>query len=132
MKKDKNKNNRGFSTLFVVILLGSAILSFALAISTSNFWSIQRSTAAKNSIQGKALVNACAEIALENIRQNNSYAGTNNITLNNNSCDYTVTNNGGASKKIIVSGTINTVISKLTIITNSFNPLTISSWLETQ
>ncbi len=122
--------SRGFSTLLVVILLGSVALTLALTLSTGSFWSIRGSIDTKNSNQAKSLVNACAEVALEVIRENNNYTGTNNVTLNSNTCSYTITNTGSTTRGIAVSGTVNGITRKLNIITNSFNPLVISSWQE--
>ena len=129
MKNTKNIKN-GFSTLLIVILLGSVALTLALTLSTSSVWSIKSSVDTKYSNQAKALVNACAEIALEAIRETNSYTGIGNVTLNNNTCNYTITNTGGTTRQIVVSGTVNGVVRKLDIATGSFNPLVISSWQE--
>jgi len=129
MKYSKNKT-KAFSTLFIVIIIGFIALSITLTLSTSGFWSIQGSINSKNSNQAKSLVNACAEIALENIRENNTYTGTGSLNLNNNVCDYTITNTGGTSRLISVSGTVKDVTRKITITTSTFNPLVISSWQE--
>ena len=76
IKNFKNKKIKGFSTLLVVILLGSISLTLALTLATGSAWSIRGSVDTKYSNQAKALVNACAEVALEEIRENNSFTGT--------------------------------------------------------
>ena len=128
----KFQRSGGFSTLLIVIILGSMVLSLTLALSTSSVWSIRGSTNVKNSNQAKALVNACAEVALEAMRENNSYVGTNSVTLSGNTCNYTVTNTGGTARGAVISGTVNNIIRKLNITTSSFNPLIISLWQEVQ
>lgn len=124
------QTSRGFSTLFIVIILGGIALSLTLALSTSSVWSIRGSIDAKTSNTTKSLVNACAEVALEAIRENNSYTGTNSVVLNNNTCTYTITNTDGTTRSITVSGTVSDITRKLSITTSSFNPLVISSWQE--
>ena len=126
----KTKKDRGFSTLLAVILLGSAALALVLGLSTSSMWSIKGSIDTKNSNKAKALVNACAEVALEMMRETNSYTGTGSVTLNSNTCTYTVTDTGGTTRTVVISGTVSGVVRKLTITTSTFNPLVISSWQE--
>ena len=130
MNNIAKQNQRGFSTLLIVILLGGVALSLTLALSTSSVWSIRGSIDSKTSNITKSLVNACAEIALEAMRENNSYTGTSNVLLNNNTCSYTVANTGGTTRSVIISGTVAGITRKINITTSSFNPITISSWLE--
>jgi len=128
--KIQNSTKKGFSTLLVVILLGGVALTLTLTLATSSLWSIRGSIDSKSSNISKSLINACAEVALEAMRENNSYTGTSNVLLNNNTCSYTVSNTGGSTRSVSVSGTINDVTRKLTITTSSFNPLVIASWQE--
>ncbi len=121
---------KGFSTLFIVIILGSAMLGFVFTLSVSSLWSLKTSSNIKNSNQSKALVNACAEVALEAIRTNTSYVGISDLILSNNICTYNITNTGGNNRLISVSGSAGNIVRKLEITTNSFNPIIISSWQE--
>lgn len=127
----KLRTSRGFGTLLIVILLGGVAFALTLTLSTSSIWSIRGSIDSKTSNAAKSLANACAEVALEAMRENNSYAGAGNVTLNGNTCSYTVANTGGATRSISVIGVINDITRKLSITTNSFNPLTIVLWQET-
>lgn len=135
MSKEINIMNKryaigGFSTLFIVIILGAIALSIALSLSTNSVLSIKGSTDTKSSNKTKALVNACAEVALEVMRENNSYTGTNSTTLDGSTCTYTVTNTGGTTRSLVISGSIDGVTRRLNITTGTFNPLVISSWQE--
>lgn len=121
---------KGFSTLFIVIILGSIALSVSIAMSTSSLWSVQGSISKKQETIARSTATACAEVALEMMRQNNNFSGSNSVTLDSNGCDYTVTNLGGDSRNISVTSTINGATRKLEIITDSFNPLNIVSWQE--
>lgn len=130
MRNFLKKENRGFSTLLIVILLGGVALTLTLTLSTSSVWSIRGSINSKTANITKALVDACAEVALESMREQNSYTGSGNVTLDGNSCSYAVTNTGGNSRSVTVIGTVNGITRRLAITTGSFNPLIISSWLE--
>lgn len=124
--------NRGFSTLLIVILLGEVALALTLTLYTSSFWSIQGSVDSRTSNTAKSLANACAEVALEAMRENNYYTGAGNVALNGNICSYAVTNTGGTTRLISVTGTVSGITRKLSIVTSSFNPLIISAWQEMQ
>lgn len=130
MRNFTRQNQKGFSTLLIVIILGGVALALTLTLSTSNLWSIQGSIYSKSSNTTKSLVNACAEIALEAMRENNSYTGTSNVVLNSNTCSYTVTNTGGTTRSVTASGTVRGITRKLSITTSSFNPLVVASWQE--
>lgn len=121
---------KGFSTLFVVIILGSIALSLAVSISTSSLWSVQSSILTKQENKARSVANACAEVALEAMKQNNSYTGSDTVSLGGENCDYTVTNTGGNSREISVVAVVDNVTRKLEITTDSFNPLNINSWKE--
>lgn len=124
-----NKNmNKGFGTLFIVIILGSASLALTLWITTSSFWSIRSSIDNTVGKQAKALTDSCADVALETMRENNSYFGTNTVTINNNTCTYTVANTGGNNRTISISGSIGSITKKLQITSTGFNPIVISNW----
>jgi len=68
------------------------------------------------------------EVALETMRENNNYAGTDNVTLQGSVCTYTVTNTGGTTRSITVSEVVRDITRKLLITTSTFNPLVIASW----
>lgn len=121
---------KGFSTLFIVIILGSITLSLALALSTSSLWSIQDSLVLKRAVIARSISNACAEVALETMRQNSSYVGSNSISLNGHDCDYTVSNLGGNNRNILVTTLVDNVENKIEIETDNFNPLNIVTWQE--
>jgi hypothetical protein len=132
MKNRINNKNNGFSTLLIVILIGSVALTLALTLSTSSVWSIKSSTDTKNGNITKAMANACAEVALEMLREDNNYIGSGSTTIDSNVCDYTVTNTGGTTRLIVISSVVNGITRRLNIETGSFNPLVISSWQEVE
>jgi len=132
MKNYNYIKNKGFSTLLIVILLGSVTLTLALTLSTSSVWSIKSSTDTRNGNITKAMANACAEVALEVLRENNNYTGSGNTMIDSNTCDYIITNTGGATRLISVLSVVNEITRKLSIETSSFNPLVVSSWSEVE
>lgn len=115
------------STLFLVaiggVVAGSLIL-LGLGFSKSSF-------ALDQSMQAKALANACAEEALEKIVESTPFSGSSTITLSNGSCSYTVTKLTGQNRTIIISGTVGTIIRKISISIDKITPnINVSSWQE--
>lgn len=125
---NKQLNKKGFSTLLVVVILGSIALGLILLIGTTSFWSVTGSIADKNSMQADQIANACAELALEVMRENNGFTGNASSVISNSSCDYTVANSGGNNRIIQVTGTVGSITRKIKIITDSFNPINVLSW----
>jgi Tfp pilus assembly protein PilV len=124
------KLKKGFSTLLVVIIIGVMVMGLILYISTTSYWSVRQSVDDKVAMQTEQMVNACAESALETMRENNSFTGGNSLTIGSDTCNYTVTNTGGNNRSINITSTIKNITRNLTITTSAFNPLVISSWQE--
>jgi hypothetical protein len=123
---------KGFSTLLLVIIIGSVALGLILMLSTNSLWLVKSSIDSKRSVQSKELSNSCAEIALEAIRENHNYTGMGTVNISDNICNYEIINTGGNNRSITVSSTVGGVVRKLQISTDSFNPLNINSWQEVQ
>lgn len=125
------KNQRGFitllSTLFLVtiggVVAGSLIL---LGLNSS-----RTSFALDQSAQAKALANACSEEALEKIQESTPFSGSATISLGNGSCTYTVIKLTGQNRTITASGTVGTIIRKISISIDKISPnINIISWQE--
>lgn len=118
----------GFSTLFLVIITGFVLFAMLLYMSTTSLWSIRTSIDDKTSMQTEQMVNACAESALEVLREDKNFIGSGSDSINSDTCSYTVTNTGGNNRLINITATIGSITRKLQITTSAFNPLVISSW----
>jgi prepilin-type processing-associated H-X9-DG protein len=102
----KNKiMKKGFSTLYIVIILGSVSLGLVLMMTTSNFWAVKSGIIVKKNSQSKALANACAEVVLELMRESNNFVGVGNVTIGTSNCNYNVTNIGGMNRSIYITST---------------------------
>lgn len=123
---------KGYVALISTIVVGAIGTAVAVSLLLLGTMYSQTSLVVQQSNQAKAITNACAEDALQQIRNNNAYIGTNNLSFSGiGTCNYTVTNNGGENRKIISSGNVNQNIRKIEIIINQLNPkIIISSWQE--
>ncbi len=114
--------------MLVVSAVGAAI---ALSLLLLGVGSSRTSFAVEQSNQAKALVSACAEEALQKIRDSVSFEGSGGLSLGQGTCSYTVTSQGGHNRTITAFGTVGTVIRKVNIIINKITPaIQVVSWLE--
>jgi len=77
------------------------------------------------------MADTCAEEALEQIRESDSFTGTNNVTIDSQSCSYTVTNTGGTTRSITANSTVNNITRRVSITITAISPsIVVSSWQE--
>lgn len=132
MDQEQLGNNRGGYIFLITVLVIGAV---GVAIATSLLWlglgSSKSSFALTQSNQAKALANACAEEALQQITNSISFSGTGNLALGQGTCTYTVTKLTGQNRTITASGTVGTIIRKINISINKITPnVVVTSWQE--
>jgi len=121
-----------FISLISVLILGAIGLSISIYIVLLSLASSKTSFSMSLSSQARMLANNCAEIALEVIRDNNSFTGVGTSSSPIGTCSYTVANTGGETRTIGVAATSSSVVRKLSITVTAINPAIITgSWQET-
>jgi len=126
----QNKKN-GYVTLVTVIIVGAVILSIVLFMIKSGLDATENSQASNSSTQARFLADACAEEALQQIRDNTSFTGTNSVNFSSNSCSYSVANTGASTRTINASSTILNETRKVRVYVSALSPkITLSSWSE--
>jgi acyl-CoA synthetase (AMP-forming)/AMP-acid ligase II len=131
MKKLKVPNNsqQGYIALLAVLIMGAASLAIALSLLIGGADNEQVSLITQQSIQARNLATACAEEALQQIHDNTAFTGTNNLTLGQGTCTYTVTNTGGSNRTVDATGSVNTVARKVKVyVTIGASNISITSW----
>ena len=127
---DKN-NQDGYIVIYSVVIISAIVLTIIFSVSWISLSSIKSSHVLINSKQSKAMANACAETALQNIRNDINYSGSDNLTINGNSCSYEVFNQGGKDRIIQAESSVSDNISKIKILIDKINPqINILSWQE--
>lgn len=120
----------GFGVLYIVIIIGSISLGLSLWLSSSSYFSVNSAFNNRDSAQARSLINGCAEITLDRIRQNQSYSGLDVINLLDNSCQIEVIHVDTTSRIIKAYVEVGSSVRKLEILTDGFNPINIDSWIE--
>lgn len=83
------------------------------------------------SMQTRATANACAETALLEIKNNPTYTGSDELTIDNIECSYTVTSQGAQARTISAASTSDGVTRKLKVIIDQVSPtINMTSWQE--
>ncbi|MFA6588624.1 MAG: hypothetical protein WCT08_06200 [Patescibacteria group bacterium] len=128
---DKKNQTPGYIALISILILGAVGVAVAVSVLLMGLNNSKTSFAVEQSNQSKALANACAETALQQIKNLNSYSGTGNLSTSQGNCAYTVTNTGGQNRTVTASGTVGTIIRKISISISAITPtIAISSWQE--
>jgi len=132
MKQYNNKTiNNGYITLISVLIIGAVGLAVAISLLLLGLSSSKTSFAFEQSAQARALANACAEEALEQIKNLPSFEGEGNLSLGQGDCTYLVTTSGEQDRTITVMGTVGIIVRKAKIILDTVTPqISISSWKE--
>lgn len=128
---NKKTNLDGYITLISVTIIGAVATAIVLYLLLSGTNASKNSLTTIYSAQARALANACAEEALQQIRDNTNFTGTNSIVFSNGTCTYAVTNSGGDVRTIFASSSVSNTIRKVRISTTALSPkINISSWQE--
>ncbi len=129
----KNYNNSGYIALMSVVIIGAAGAAIAVSVILLGLASSRSSLASTQSSQAKASAEACAEQALQNIRNSSVFSGSGQLVLDSGTCSYEVIDRGGESRSIFASGTVETVVRKLRIDISAINPMiACDSWQEVE
>jgi len=124
-------SNGGYITLVSVLVVGAVGVAIATSLILLGLGSSRTSFAIEQSNQAKGIANACAEEALQQIRDSTPFTGSGNLTLGQGICTYAVTNQGGQNRTIVSSGTVGSMIRKVKIIIDKINPtIQVVSWQE--
>ena len=113
---------KGYITLLLVIITGAIGVLTGITLLLLGIGSSKTSLSIEKSNQAKALVNACAEAALDQIRSSPAFSGSASLNLGRGSCSYTVTNLGGQNRLINASSTVDEDLRKVKITLNQITP----------
>ncbi len=125
------KKEAGYITLLSVLFLVVIGTTIAASVILLGLGTSRTSFVLEQSNQAKALTNACAEEVLQQISDSTPFSGTATLTLGNGSCTYTVTKLTGQNRTITSSGTVGTIIRKVSISIDKVTPnINVTSWQE--
>lgn len=125
------KKSSGYIILYSIVVLGSIALALVIYLSSFVVSDSRTNTDYQKSLQARSLADSCVELGLMAIRNNTNFSGTNNFTLEQGNCTYTVINSGGSIREVRSTGSVGAIIRKVKVITSQLNPqIQLSSWTE--
>jgi hypothetical protein len=123
-------NQSGYIALLTILIVGAVTTAVALTLLLGGADNQRTSLVTQQSAQARALASACAEEALQVLRDNNSYTGTSGLTLPTGNCSYVVTN-GSGTRSVLATGTVQNVVRKIQVYaTLSVSSISVISWQE--
>jgi hypothetical protein len=133
MIKYRNKffKKNGYITLLSILVVGAVGVAIASTIILLGLSSSNSSFSYQQMHQAKGLASACAEEALQKIREATSFTGAGNLSAGQGTCTYNVVNTGGEARTINAVGTVGVVVRKINISISNISPLiVVNSWQE--
>ncbi len=130
----KPKNKRAYVTLISVIILGAIsilVLTTTLVVDTESIFATDAMDQGK---QARFFADSCAERAIDLLKQNNTYAGTQTFTFTSGSCTVgAVSGTGNTNRTFTTTGVFENATRRDTVTVTTVNPTTvIGSWQEVQ
>lgn len=126
----KNRED-GYVALLSVLILGAIATAVGVALLITGVDAQRETLVTQHSVQARSLADACAEEALLQLHDNAAFSGSNNFTLANNTCTYTVASTGVSSRTITTTATVGNVVRKVLVyVTMSSSSISITSWQE--
>lgn len=125
------KHEQGYIALVAVLMIGAVCTAIAVSVLVLGADSQRSTLVTQQSAQARLLADACGEEALQVIHDSTTFTGTNNLTLGQGTCTYTVTTQDSSTKIIAVSGTVDNVVRKVKIyVTIGSSSISVTSWQE--
>lgn len=118
----------GYVTLISMLVIGAVGLSVVTSLVLLGVGASRTSLALEQGNQAKALANACAEEALQQIWKLDVFVGEGGLTLGQGRCSYAVVNDS-VPKLITASGIVGTTVKRVSISIESLHPyLQTAAW----
>ncbi len=124
--------NQSFVTLLSVLISMAIGISIAVSGMLLGVGFSRNALVIEQSNQAKALANACSEKALESLRENLNYAGSETVNLGQGYCHiFAVLGSGNTNRIVEASGTVNSITRKVQVDIAVVSPqIQLTDWQE--
>lgn len=122
----------GYLTLVSVLVVGAVGVSVVVSVLLLSVGATQSSITVIQADQATALADACAERALQSLRENPAYGSGDTYTLGNGSCEIVAIQGSGTTNRTLqTTGTVSTITKRVEVeIATIASPMEITSWQE--
>lgn len=127
--KNYNSSRGGYVAMLTVIILSTVIILLTISMQTSTRNVLSSADVMRDYFQSRYAVDACAEVALQYVRDTDSTSGTGSETINNASCSYTIVSAGSESFGLNVTAEKNNTYYEVDITADALFPaINLTSW----
>lgn len=125
-------NQSGYVILLSVLVVGAVGTAIATSLLLLGVGGARTSLDQQRLVQARALANACAEEALERLRRDANYAGSETLTFETGTCTIDAVGGSGDTNRTIYStGTVDPIVRRVVVEVASVGPPTdLTSWQE--
>ena len=122
---------KGYITLISLIVVGAVATAVTLSLILLGLGSSRSSLSNQQGSSANWLAHACAEEALQEIRNNSNYSGNDSMAFSTGSCSYTVTQGRGEERSIQAVGNEGSVTRRVEVSVSGIEPeIIINLWQE--
>lgn len=124
-------SQHGYVALISVLIMSAVAIAIGTTLLISGTDGQRSTLILQQSMQARNLANACVEEALQQMHDSTTFTGTNNLSIGQGTCTYTVTNTGGSNRTIDTIGTVGNVVRKNQVyVTIGASSISVTSWQE--
>ena len=118
-------------TLLAVLIVMAVTLTITVTMLILGVGTAKTGIIVQKSWQTKSLANACAEEALQHLRDQNSYAGADRLEFETGYCEFAVQNTGSGAIVNAWGNTDGRIVRKVKVTIDTFNPvMNVARWQE--
>jgi hypothetical protein len=122
---------KGFATLMAVLIVGAIGAAVAVSFLSRGIDASKNAISIEAAAEARLLADQCAEIALQEIRNNTAYLGSGESSSESGTCSYVVTQDGGTRRNITSTGKAGDATKKVLVELEGIDPkIIIISWHE--
>jgi hypothetical protein len=128
-----DKKQNGFVSMLTIVLLMIMVITMTITILTVLIDSNISYGIVADSVKARANADSCVEIAINKLKEDTAYIGSNElVTTDYGSCTIvSVLGTGNTNREINVTGNFKDITRRVRVTITTVNPdTTISSWLE--
>jgi hypothetical protein len=131
-KKNKyNAGQQGFATLMAVLIVGAIGAAVAVSFLNRGIEASKNTNSLEFALRARLLADQCAELALQDVRNNTAYVGKGSSSNSTGTCTYEVVQLGGNRRNITATGVSGDSTKKILVEIDGINPkIIIISWRE--
>ena len=128
---DNLKASRGYVLLLSMLMVAAIGSTIAVGLLLLGLGSSRTSFAYQQSIEARALANACGEEALQQIHDAVDFSGQGALSIGAGSCQYSVLNTGGEQRTVTATGVVGSGVRKVQVTVGAVAPeIVLTSWQE--